>query len=277
MINIDYKRFEMRMIIRKCTNILRWKFKQLRAVLSGFNNQKSQMESQIVICGFPRSGTSLLFNVIAGILNGHEAYTGPESILSKEVSFKSKILDKGCFITKQPADIFNLKNIKDWNLRKKKLVVFVCIRDLLVSRHQMIPDKYYMDFDTRLNALTGEKMNVGIKHFYLQVKELMEHGAYDCDIHFIYYEKLLKNPNIISDILKCEGLNVSRDAIDYASSSKLPYTSEDKISKGHESEGIKERKPKWQTNDNDSERVKECFNKNPELAVISKYFGYESA
>lgn len=256
---------------------LRWQIIRLISICWVKFVKSHPNESQIVICGFPRSGTSLLFNIISGILETHKAYTG-SSRISKEVSFKSKILEQNSFITKQPSDIFNLKHVKKWNARNKKIIVFICVRDipyLLVSKHQMIPNKYYMDFNTRLDAISGKTINTGIKDFHAEIKRVRETPVDDYKAHVIFYEELIQNPNMVNKILTEEGLKPAREAVEYAKSNNLPYTDKDTISKGNEAGGVKQTPHKWQENNEDAERLSSCITANRELIEIAKYYGYD--
>lgn len=64
----------MKVIYRKLINNMRWHAKRFIAFFSNVFYRRT--DSQIVICGFPRSGTSLLFNIVAGVLDEHKTYTG---------------------------------------------------------------------------------------------------------------------------------------------------------------------------------------------------------
>jgi hypothetical protein len=257
-----------------------WLLRKFSYKFSSINRVQKKNESQVIICGFPRSGTSLLFNIIAGTLAEHTVFTGTKPRLSKEGSFKLKILDEGSFISKSPSDVFNLDKLEQWNVRNKKCTVFVCIRDmrdLLVSKHQMIPDKYYMGYEWRLIATTGKKNTIGLKHFFHQIKKLKEQKRPSFSIHFILYEELTKNPDFISDILVSQGLKVSNNATSYYKNDVLPYGSDAEISRGHEYKGVVQKAPTWKTNNDDKKHVENVMKQHPEIQYMLDYFGYTSS
>lgn len=244
--------------------------------------KSKKKERQIIVCGFPRSGTSLLFNILCGIVPGFTPYTGPKTKnrISKESSYVKKIMKPGSYITKQPADIFKIKKLKKWNIRNKKIVVFVCIRDirdLLVSKHQLLPNDYYMGYDWRLKVKNGNKINTGIKHFYEEIKKIRKYNIPNCDVHFIHYEQITEEPNIINEFLKKSDINTIRNAERFFEEKNLPYSKNDAISKGHENERIINNTAKWLKNEKDRIHVEKSFDNNPELYDILEYFNYKKS
>lgn len=221
-----------------------------------------------------------MFNIVSGICPELEPYTGHKNHFSKEASFLKVILKKGDFVTKLPKDIFNVQKVSDNNPRKKKILVFICVRDvrdLLVSKHQMLPDKYYMGYDWKLDSSNGKLQSNGIKAFYDQIRKVLENTPDNITLQLIKYEELTDDPSFIKDYLENFELKVTRSPADYSKSKSLPYSSSDNISKGHEYSGITKHDSKWKINKQDADTVEQALAMHPELIEINRYFGYEEA
>ncbi len=100
-------------------------------------------QHQVVICGFPRSGTSLLLNMMASSLPSFRHDT-----------FESYVIHRihriGDFITKAPMDVFNVRHLDRLNGNVKRLAIIVMIRDVrdvITSRHPLLPDEYFIGHD----------------------------------------------------------------------------------------------------------------------------------
>ncbi len=100
---------------------------------------------QVVICGYPRAGTSLLLNMMSATLDGFrfaEFEEPADSLLWKSENWVSKM----------PLDVFNIPRLPTENIRRKTLYVILVIRDLrdvLTSVHPNVPDRYYCNYETR--------------------------------------------------------------------------------------------------------------------------------
>ena len=243
------------------------------------NRKLYQDDCNIIICGLPRSGTSLLFNIISGITSNFRPFTGKSNGLSstKEISFRSKILSKGSYITKQPDDIFLINEMENWNLRKKKVIVLICVRDfrdVLVSKHQSYPDNYYIGYNWKTNLVSGRNKKVGIKNYVEEIINVKDLKIDNCSKYIIKYEELTNDPDLIAYILSKNGVNINRKAEKYFEHDELPYSSEQKISKGIESKGVIKNSNKWKNNDNDKKYVIDNLKKYPDLKKALSFFNY---
>lgn len=235
------------------------------------------LETQIVICGIPRSGTSLLFNIISGITIDINPYTN-ENLISNEVSYRKLLHRKGSYISKMPSDIFEIKSITKVNARKKKILVFVCVRDprdVMVSKHQLIKDRYYMQLDTRWSPTKKVKIKNGINQFYDAVLELKDSKTKSINFQIIRYEDLTQGSNVIDKFLAENGVITTMKADEYSRSDRLPYRSGDGITSGEECSGILKRKRNWSSSEEDMTHVLNLFAQNGHLHDYLKEFDYE--
>ena len=100
---------------------------------------------QIVICGYPRSGTSLLLNMMSSSLDGFE-------FAPSERAARTMLLKARNCASKMPNDVFCVDELVRLNIRRKRLYIIIVIRDLrdvLTSIHANAPDRYYCNFDSR--------------------------------------------------------------------------------------------------------------------------------
>lgn len=282
---LDYKS-----LIRK-TKLFKLLKKNKRILMSSFKHSFIELElyikkiaiffyrrkqsNQIVICGFPRSGTSLLYNIISGSTNLKPYFRKNSDAI--EYSFISVITKKGNFITKSPSDLFKLTELPKFNVWKKQIIVFICIRDtrdLLVSKHQLLPDKYYMGYNWRLNPANGKRIKNGIIDFYKEIIKSEKFSFHNIKIHFIKYEEFTTNPELITDILEKEGIKVIRNVKNSLKSSNLPYNENTLKAKGTEYKTINYNSKNWIKN---KDYIKEIFSQHPDLHDILYHFQYENS
>ena len=100
-------------------------------------------QKHIVVCGLPRSGSSMLYSMMRA--SGRDATYPPREIRAVHV-----IEEDGTFVTKRPLDVFDIDAIIKANVRDKDIRIVLVIRDprsVLVSRHQAYPRQPYIGFD----------------------------------------------------------------------------------------------------------------------------------
>ncbi|MBW2281260.1 MAG: hypothetical protein JRG82_11000 [Deltaproteobacteria bacterium] len=105
----------------------------------------------MVVCGYPRSGTSLLYNMLSSSLDG---------FLFEEFETRARksIWKYEDCASKRPRDIGDLAELVRENVHGKRISVIVMIRDVrdvITSTHAQIPDRYYVDYDGRWAPRTG--------------------------------------------------------------------------------------------------------------------------
>ncbi len=102
------------------------------------------MSKHIVITGYPRSGTTLLYNMVRGTAVNCESF---EQESPAAISVAMDDLNR---ITKRPLDVFDLDGIVAANARQKELVLLLLIRDVravITSIHKSIPTDFFIGFD----------------------------------------------------------------------------------------------------------------------------------
>jgi hypothetical protein len=100
----------------------------------------------IVICGYPRGGTSLLYNMISASIGGFHCE-------EFEVPAVQRLHRSGNYVTKFPLDILNIDEIVHRNALFKDMYFIVLIRDvrdLVTSRHPLVPDRYFIGYKSSL-------------------------------------------------------------------------------------------------------------------------------
>ena len=100
-------------------------------------------DKQLLVCGFPRGGTSLFYNMLSTSLRGFE-------FTSFEYTATRLIHRFGNSASKTPLDILLLDQLFIENIHRKELLVFIIVRDprdLVTSKHPMLPDRYFIGYD----------------------------------------------------------------------------------------------------------------------------------
>ena len=144
------------------------------------------MNKRIVICGFPRSGSTLLLQMLIYTVKNYD-------IPDREVKFIDYPYDN-C-ITKRPGDIFEIDNLLNKNI--KIIITTRDVRSLITSfwgvmDQPLITDEYFMDYESVWGP-HPEADNCGVKQYYKAIK----YAKNKYNIYEIKYEELVTNPEKI--------------------------------------------------------------------------------
>lgn len=240
------------------------------------------LQYNIVVCGFPRSGTSLLYNMLSVTLPGFR-------FGSFEKYFIYNIHKLGNLATKAPLDVLHLPRIDHLNVNRKNLVILIMvrdIRDIITSRHPIYPDDYFIGYDhswwPQNSRFTEWSYNApGVVEIHHAIKEAVKRQ----DALLIRYEDLVPNPDAIqADIEKKFNLmfngafsefhkNPANHAYRYEGkyAAKVPeLVLENKSSST-------DRICRWKRSNEARARVKRQFSECPELFSILEAYGYEDS
>jgi len=215
----------------------------------------------IIVAGYPRAGTTLLYNMLRETVKGYETFDKEmKSEKARQVATKNNI------ISKRPTDISDAPQLKQ---NFSDIQFIVCIRDprsVLVSKHDHAPGQYKIGWDHALKT-NAKKGVVG------KAPGLIERHNKVLQIPrpiFVFYEDLVQNPNqeqvrlreLIGFEYQDEFKNVHKEAPPQKLALQLngirgPETSRIKAWKDH------------------PERIYQQFNECPTLFNIVEYWGYE--
>jgi len=237
-------------------------------------------EMHIILCGYPRSGTSLLYNMICSSLTGFKCEPF-------EKRFINRLHRAGNYITKSPMDIFDIKNIDRYNVFDKNVKVIICIRDIrdvLTSRHPNIPDQYFISFENSWwpqdkNFNDWKNNAPGIKDIFNEIVDLTNN---DTDFLLVKYEDIILDiegvQKSISNFLNVDFQNKFSDF--YKHKDKHPYKYEGR-QKAKDQTLVRENKAidpsrlnKWKNIDYKN-RIIQQFEAHPELFDYLVSYGYE--
>jgi hypothetical protein len=125
---------------------------RVRAQLARMRDPGSRPRKQIVICGFPRSGTSLLYNMLAAALPHFARDPFEASALRSIWRFEDHL-------SKQPLDALRLHEVCEQNVLRKQIHVLVPLRDprdLVTSIHPNVPDDYFIGWEASYRVGLGD-------------------------------------------------------------------------------------------------------------------------
>jgi len=247
--------------------------------ISRLMNLVGQKQRQLVVCGYPRSGTSLLYNMLASTLRGKFRFTEFEKY------FIHHIHKLGNIATKAPLDILHIKYIDSLNIHKKNLIILVMVRDIrevITSRHPVFPDKYFIggDFsywpqDSEFNEWKYDAPGV------IQISEAIRVASKRNDVLIVKYEDLTSNPDKVQKKLGCiYDLEFDGEFSKYNEySSNLPYSYSGKYKPKDptlvlEGGSVIERNKRWM-DPKYKGRIVDQFEKCPELFDLLIEYGYE--
>ncbi len=114
-----------------------------RVVAAADRRLRGEPRTHIAVVGFPRGGTSLLFNMLSTTLPGF-----------RFDDFETRCVERlhrlGDYATKTPLDVLDVPRFPALNGNRKRIIVLAVardVRDILTSRHPSIPDRYFIGWD----------------------------------------------------------------------------------------------------------------------------------
>jgi len=111
------------------------------------------LEGHLVICGFPRSGTTLLQLMVQTAVPTVRAFGRERSGLGVAQNHWPKAGQEPYLITKRPDDIFWIDEIRDFYARlgtRTRARFVICVRDpraVLTSRHELNKSAYWVSIE----------------------------------------------------------------------------------------------------------------------------------
>ena len=241
-------------------------------------------KKQLIICGYPRSGTSLFYNMVASSIQGF-------NVDEWETSAIDSIWRYDNHASKAPIDIFNLESIAEKNIHNKELCVVVLMRDardIITSHHQFSPDDFVIGYQGAY-SFSGEYPDYvkkfdgpGIEKYYSAMLKLAGNDKFNLLV--IKYEDVVADPDACQ-LRMSETFSIEFDGT-FSSyhlrkdKHKLKYegkhTSLDKKLEKSSSQVEKKFVKRW-ADDKYRDRIKEQFTDYPQLFDILIEQGYEKS
>lgn len=145
------------------------------------------MRHHVVIAGYPRSGTTLLYNMLRETVKGYQTFDR-----EMKASEARRQAIQGCIISKRPTDVADAPELKR---RYPDIQFILCIRDprcVLVSEHDHARGYYKISWDkalktNRRKGIMGTSPGLIERHYrVLQVPNPV----------VVYYEDLVRDPEM---------------------------------------------------------------------------------
>lgn len=216
------------------------------------------LRSHVVICGFPRSGSTLVQVMLASALPNARHFPNeiPALVAAKEAFRNSTIM-----VTKFPRDIVSVDRIRSFYARRYTEPLFLIMvrdpRDVLTSVHGSLPDRYYVDSDRVAGVCSA-------------VLPLMTPAARDTCV--VRYEELVSNPSAvetqIASLLPLEG-----ELTNYLTRSTLEWDESLHNALGQLRPVEGSRVGRWRAPEHDV-RIREAMRASPELPTLIERLGY---
>lgn len=237
-------------------------------------------QKQIVVCGYPRGGTSLFYNLLSATIRDKYRFTKFEKY------YIHHIHKLGNIATKAPLDIFHLSMLDKLNIHSKSVYIFIIIRDIrevLTSRHPFLPGEYFIGYDhswwPQDKDFKRWKYDApGVIEISAEIKNSLEIDNVMC----IRYEDLISNPDSVQNSIT-EKTGIQFDLPFnryYERTNKIAYSYKGKYkavdnSLVLEGKPIKTKEPRWMRLEY-KERIIEQFTSCPELFNVLISQGYEA-
>ena len=151
----------------------------------------------LCVCGYPRSGTTLLYNMLCSTLEGFNYEDYEETSLKTLRRFDNHV-------SKLPFDVLKLGEFYRHNIFNKRIFSIVMMRDprdLVTSVHAQLPGHYFIGYDYSLKRKSrgpdGEPDPVGpgIRDVAEAIEGLDAVRGMECRV--LKYEELIADPDRI--------------------------------------------------------------------------------
>ena len=234
----------------------------------------------VVICGYPRGGTSLLYNMLAAGVRGFE-------FEENEHAFGRYLARPGRALSKRPLDVLDLGDARKLNRYGKRVdavVVVRDVRDVVTSRHPRVPGDYFIGYDASyfVSDPAGPKpTSPGVKAVFDAIERADEvRGVH---VHRVRYEELVADPDAEqARLAAATGLSFSRPfSTFFEAGEKLPYryagewAAQDAAMVRETSPVDQSRAGKWRKPEH-RDRIFEQFTRHPDLFDMLRAHGYEA-
>jgi hypothetical protein len=273
-------------IARRCMRewrMLPVRREQTRARIHRLLHPGAPPRRQIVVCGFPRSGTSLLYNMLAVALPGFAREEFEASALRSIWRFEDHL-------SKLPLDVLRLDAICRRNLHGKRIQVLVPIRDprdLVTSIHPNVPDDYFIGWEASYRVAIGDPAHPapsrpGIRE--IEAALAAQAGRADLEVVRVRFEELVREPDRIQEQLAAQ-LSLefrARFSEFHRVPARLPYRYDAAhLRPGADASLAREisapdasRVGKWRDPAHRA-RIRDEFGRHPELLALVRAWGYE--
>lgn len=166
--------------------------------ITGYHRMRGQHVKHLVISGCPRSGSTLLYNMIRS--SSASLIYAPERELSASDTLDVRATQ---IVTKRPLDVLKLAEI-DRELGKAREVMHIVLvrdpRDLVSSKHDSAPNQFFQGYDYQLFVRPGFKAfsapGIGA------VAEAIDRAEETVRrLLIVKYEDLIKNPEQVRKVI----------------------------------------------------------------------------
>lgn len=264
-------------VVQRTSRAIDLLHKQLDLIRYG----NSYRKRHIILTGFPRSGTTLFYNMLS--------YSLPHFAVDDwEYSARKTIRSYQNHISKNFVDLFDPTAVFDANVHDKDVIFLLLVRDvrdIVTSVHANVPDDYFIGYEGRY-AVRGHYPNYqvefvpqGIEQFFGAIQSV---DSTVPNSLLIRYEDLIAQPEAVQQLLRdTYALNFANNFADYAPDPTrrgMRYVgkwqavkpeldkSTDKLSR----ENIN----RWKSAEH-RKRVETQFTRYPQMFSVLTEFGYE--
>lgn len=237
-------------------------------------------QTQLIVCGYPRGGTSLLYNMLSATLQHKLKFTDFEKY------YIHHIHKLGNIASKAPLDINHLEHIDELNIHDKKIAIIIVIRDIrdvISSKHPIKTDDYFIghDFSYWPNGKNLEQWTYDAPGV-VPITEKIRAIQHRPDVILVKYEDLVKDPDAVQSTLQktfdlpFEGLfskyHEFKGDLAYKYEGKYQAKDESLVLEG---KAVTNRAKRWQQEQYRDRIIQQC-EACPQLLDILIEFGYET-
>lgn len=192
-----------RVLARRANGYLARTRERARRVTSRLVDPRAS-RTHILISGYPRTGSSLLYNMLGACLADFEFDTA-------EIPATQTIWHWSNHVSKRPFDLFGLDEIMDANTLGKRVIMILTVRDLrdiMTSVHSYAPDDYLIGYESchvfrgEFPRYTTTTTGPGLRDFFEAFQRCR--AREDMEILTVRYEDLVSDVGALQAELQRE-------------------------------------------------------------------------
>lgn len=228
------------------------------------------MDRHLIVAGYPRSGSTLFYNMLRHALQGFTLY-------EQEVPAASFLDQPGNHCTKRPKDVFDVPRTMQLNRGRKRVDLVVTLRDprdILVSRHASVPNDYFIGADHSYfvpRDRPPQYTDPGLLANHQAILNVSGSGLFPQGVFFLKYEDLVADPEAVQQML-AEGFGLQFEGrfSDFHTKS-VPERLEKAL---NGLRPVTAAQPKWKAPEHRA-RIIDQFTRFPALHDLLRQLGYE--
>jgi hypothetical protein len=234
----------------------------------------NRTEKHLILCGFPRSGTTMAYNMMRYSVEDTGVVTVPQELSA----LRSKNIYAENLITKRPLDAMDFEKIES-EIGRFRDVRYVALirdpRDSISSIHNSVPNQFFQDLETQMfldeSSAAMSFSNPGLKDIWAKIKSMKQ--SLEGRVMIVRYEDFVSDPETMKEKISLFSGFLFQKSFEDFHKANIPEKLRVQLN-GVSKVRAKER-PAWMEPER-LKRVLQCYEAFPDLDDFCQELGYPS-